>query len=252
MPSDRRSAPLRAVIVDDETPARQLLREYLGDFPGIDLVGECANGFEAVKLLPELKPDLLFLDIQMPKLTGFEVLELIEPPPAVIFATAYDQFALKAFEIHAVDYLLKPFSKERLAEAVDRARERLHHHRKLPVASLATEARGTGTPLERVLIKEGSRVHVIPVDRIDYIEAEDDYVSIHADGKKHLKQQRLTELEGLLDSQRFVRVHRSFIINIDRIARIELYAKDSRVAILKDGRQLQISRSGYEKLKDRL
>ncbi len=252
MPSDRRPAPLRTVIVDDEEPARQLLREYLGDLPGIQLVGECANGFEAVKLLPELKPDLLFLDIQMPKLTGFEVLELVEPPPAVIFATAYDQFALKAFEVRAVDYLLKPFSKERLAEAVDRARERLHHHRKIPVAAIVADARSAHAPLERVLIKDGSRVHVIPADRIDYVEAEDDYVSIHAEGKKHLKQQRLTELEGLLDPQRFVRVHRSFIINIDRIARIELYAKDSRVAILKDGTRLQISRAGYDKLKDRL
>jgi len=240
------------VIVDDEEPARNILREYLASVPGIDVIAECANGFEAVKALTEQQPDLLFLDIQMPKLTGFEVLELVDPPPVVIFATAYDRYALRAFEVHAVDYLLKPFSKERLVEAIDRARERLRHHRRLPVAEIAAAARGSDARLERILIKDGVRVHVIPTERVDYVEAQDDYVAIRSEGKRFLKKQRMTELERQLDPQRFLRVHRSYILNIERIARIELYAKDSRAAILKDGTRLPISRSGYEKLKRRL
>jgi two-component system LytT family response regulator len=188
----------------------------------------------------------------MPKLNGFEVLELIEQQPAVIFATAYDQYALRAFEVHAADYLLKPFSAERLAEALDRVRERIKKHDKLPLQPIIAAARINAIPLERVLIKEGSKVHVIPVDRIDYIEAQDDYISIKTEGKSCLKQQRMAEMEKALDQTKFVRVHRSYILNIERIARIELYAKDSRMAILKDGTKLLISRSGYDKLKTML
>jgi two-component system LytT family response regulator len=238
---------IKTILVDDEEPARLIVREYLSAYPDIEIVSECENGFDAVKAIGELKPDLLFLDIQMPKLDGFEVLDLIEPPPAVIFATAYDQYAVKAFEIHAIDYLLKPFSKERFAEALGHARKRLKTNKPLPVQAMlaATHA----NPIERVLVKSGSKVHVIPVDRIDYIEAQDDYVAIKTDGASHLKQQRMAELEKLLNPQKFVRVHRSYILNVERIARIELYAKDSRVAILKDGAKVQISRAGYDKLK---
>jgi two-component system LytT family response regulator len=243
---------IRTILIDDEEPARIILREYLSAFPDIEITAECSNGFDAVKTIGELDPDLIFLDIQMPKLNGFEVLELIEQQPAVIFATAYDQYALRAFEVHAADYLLKPFSAERLAEALDRVRERIKKHDKLPLQPIIAAARINAIPLERVLIKEGSKVHVIPVDRIDYIEAQDDYISIKTEGKSCLKQQRMAEMEKALDQTKFVRVHRSYILNIERIARIELYAKDSRMAILKDGTKLLISRSGYDKLKTML
>jgi two-component system LytT family response regulator len=240
---------IQTIIVDDEEPARLLLREYLTKRDDIHITAECSNGFEAVKALTELKPDLAILDIQMPKLNGFEVLELVENPPAVIFATAYDQYAVKAFELHAVDYLLKPFSKERLDEALDHVAKRLKTKKTLPIEALAAAAGMKPAILERVLVKDGSKVYVIPADKIDYIEAEDDYVAIKAEGKSHLKQQRMAELEKMLDPAKFVRVHRSSIINLERITRIELYAKDSRLAILKDGTKLFISRAGYDKLK---
>jgi two-component system LytT family response regulator len=243
---------IKTIIVDDEEPARLLLQEYLKQRSDVDLVAECSNGFEAVKAMTELKPDLVILDIQMPKLNGFEVLELVETPPAVIFATAYDQYAVKAFERHAVDYILKPFSKERLDEAVDQVTIRLKKKNALPVETIAADAGMKPAVLERVLVKDGSKVHVIPADKIDYIEAEDDYISIKSEGKSHLKQQRMAELEKMLDPAKFVRVHRSSIINIERIARIELYAKDSRMAILKDGTKILISRAGYDKLKKML
>ena len=240
---------IQTIIVDDEEPARLLLREYLTKRDDINIAAECSNGFDAVKALTELKPDLAILDIQMPKLNGFEVLELVENPPAVIFATAYDQYAVKAFELHAVDYLLKPFSKERLDEALDHVTKRLKTKKTLPIEALAAAAGMKPAILERVLVKDGSKVHVIPADKIDYIEAEDDYVAIKVEGKSHLKQQRMADLEKMLDPAKFVRVHRSSIINLERIARIELYAKDSRMAILKDGTKILISRAGYDKLK---
>jgi len=239
---------LRVVIVDDEPLARAMVRQCIAAHPGVDVVAECANGFEAVKAVTELAPDLLFLDVQMPKLSGFEVLELIGRDVAVIFTTAYDQYALRAFEVHAVDYLLKPFGEQRFAEALSRARERLAAKDSLPVDALVSEARPTQEPLERVLIRDGSKVHVLPVDRIDYVEAQDDYVCFKSDGKSYLKDQTLGSVEASLDPARFVRVHRSYLLNIDRIARVELYAKDSRVAILRDGTRLPVSRAGYARL----
>ncbi|MCC6349591.1 MAG: response regulator [Candidatus Eisenbacteria bacterium] len=246
------------MIVDDELPARALLREYLQAHPDFEVAGECANGFEAVKAISETRPDLAFLDVQMPKLDGFEVLELLDDPPAIVFATAYDEFALKAFEVHAVDYLLKPFGRERLAEALDRVRERL-----APAASggapapgmpsgvrLAAAARPPGQFVERLLVRDGSRVHVIPVDRLDYLEAQDDYVAIHAEGRSWLKHESLADLAEGLDPARFVRTHRSYVLNVERIERLELYARDSRVAILAGGRQVPVSRSGYARLRE--
>ena len=240
---------LTAVIVDDETLAREVLREHVSAHPDIKIVAECPNGFDAVKAITELKPDLLFLDIQMPKLNGFEVLELIDHHPAVIFVTAYDQYALKAFEVHAVDYLLKPFSRERFDEALEHAKEKFMKTKLDPVAEIVSAVRSNNLPLERILVRDGSKVHVIPVETINYIEAQDDYVSIKTETKDYLKQQRMSELDSTLDQTRFIRIHRSYILNIDRLARIELYAKDSRMAILKNGSKLQVSRAGYEKLK---
>lgn len=239
---------LTAVIVDDEELARYYLRELLAALPGIRVVGECANGFEAVKAVAEASPDLLFLDVQMPKLDGFEVLELIDADraPAVIFVTAYDQYAMRAFDAHAVDYLLKPFDAARLARAVERARERVGS-RRLPREVVAA-ARPAGERPQRIVVKDGARVHVIPIAKLDYVEAQDDYVALHSEGKSYLKQQPIGELEAVLDPAVFVRVHRSAIVNLERVARIEPYAKDSRIAILRDGTRLPVSRSGYTRL----
>jgi two-component system, LytTR family, response regulator len=243
------SETIRAVIVDDEELARAIIREHLAECPDIEVAAECSNGFEAVKTVTELQPDLLFLDIQMPKLNGFEVLELLGRDVDVIFVTAYDEYALRAFEVHAVDYLLKPFSPERFAEALARARDRIQKKVRPPVTELVSESRARQRPLERVLVRDGAKVHVIPVEKIDYIEAQDDYVCVKSGGKEYLKQETLGELEGALDPARFIRIHRSYLLNIERLARIELYAKDSRVAILTDGTKLLVSRSGYSRLK---
>lgn len=240
---------VRTLIVDDEALARGVVREHLVPHRAIEIVGESPNGFEAVKAIDELKPDLVFLDIQMPKLNGFEVLEMTDHSPAVIFVTAYDQFAVQAFEVHAVDYLLKPFSPERFAEALDRALDRIRTKTAGRVAEVLTEVRRRSAPLERILVKEGSTVIVIPAEKIDFIEARDDYAAIRTAGKFHLKQQRLADLETLLDDSVFVRIHRSSILNIRLLARIEPYGKDSKMAVLKDGTQLPVSRAGYEKLK---
>ena len=237
--------PLRVVIVDDEPLARAVIREFLKHHPGVEVAAECGNGFDAVKAVSELSPDLMFLDVQMPKLDGFEVLELLGREIAVVFTTAFDKYALRAFEVHAVDYLLKPFDEKRFAEALSRARARIQASETMPVEELVAEARPRQSPLERVLIRDGSQVHVIPVERIDYVEAQDDYVCFKADGKDHLKDQTMGAVESLLDPARFVRIHRSYLLNIERIARVELYAKDSRVAILRDGRRLPVSRAGY-------
>ena len=239
----------RAVIVDDEELARRVLRELLRAHNEVEVVAECANGFEAVKAVAELKPDLLFLDVQMPKLDGFEVLELIAEGPAVIFVTAYDQYALRAFEAHAVDYLLKPFGADRLKVALERTKERLGG--KLPPpAELAAAARPPAQYLERIVVKDGSRVHIIPVSKLDYAEAQDDYVALAVEGKKHLKQQTLSNLEKALDPERFLRIHRSYIVNLDRLGKVEPYGKDTHVVILTTGAQLPVSRSGYARLRE--
>jgi len=241
---------LRVVIVDDEEPARMAVRQDLEAVGGVEILGECANGFEAIKAVTELKPDLLILDVQMPKLDGFEVLEVIGREVPVVFITAFDEFALRAFEVHAVDYLLKPCSIDRLREALTRARAR----KALSVTPTALRhaARRPGSPLERVIIRDGADVHVLPVGKIDYVEAQDDYVSFQTQGRALLKEQTLSELETQLDPRRFVRIHRSYILNIERLAKVELYAKDSRVAILQNGTTLPVSRSGYQRLQQLL
>lgn len=243
---------MRVLVVDDETLARSILIEHLGKVPDVEVVGQAANGFEAVKLTEELNPELIFLDIQMPKLSGFEVLELLaERAPAVIFTTAFDEYALRAFEVHAVDYLLKPVEPSRLSAAVERAAERLRNRTPPPSAQeLSAAARPPGRALERVLIRHEGRVHVLPLERIDFIEAQDDYLSFAIQGKRLRKQQTMSELESQLDGTRFVRIHRSFILNIERLARIDLYGKDSWLAILADGSKLPMSRTGHAKLKE--
>src|SRR5215831_9025825 len=246
------SKKIRAVIVDDEELARQVLREFLARHTDIELIAECANGFEAVKTVAERKPDLVFLDIQMPKLDGFEVLELIGGDTTVIFVTAHDNYAIRAFEVHAVDYLLKPVAEERLAAALERAKERLGKPQPQHVSAseLAASARPTAQYLDRIPVRDGARVFIVPVAKLDYVEAQDDYVALVSEGKKHLKQQTITALEGVLDPARFMRVHRSYIVNLERVVRVEPYTKDSHVAVLSNGTQLPVSRAGYARLRE--
>lgn len=246
--------PLRVLLVDDEAPARALLREYLDAEEGLEVIAECPNGFEAVKAVTLLSPDLVFLDIQMPKLNGFEVLELLSPAPPVVFCTAHDEYALRAFEAHAVDYLLKPVGRERFREALARVRARLGRGAEpAPEAAraLAAAARPAGTFAGRILVRDGVHVQIIPAAQIDFLEAQDDYVAIHAGDKTWLKTTTLSGLAADLDPERFIQIHRSCVLNIDRLARVELVGKDSRVAILKDGRELPMSRSGYARLRER-
>jgi two-component system LytT family response regulator len=246
------SPTLRVVIVDDEEPARMALRHALGILGGVEVLAECENGFEAVRVVTELQPDLLFLDVQMPKLNGFEVLELVGRDVAVVFTTAYDEYALKAFDVHAVDYLLKPFGPERLGAALKRARDRLARREPLHNQELAAAARPPGSASSRVLVRDGSRVHVIPVDKIEYVQAQDDYVSFRSEGKDYLKDQTLGQVEATLDAAKFVRIHRSYVLNLSWLARVELDARENRIAVLNDGRKLPVSRSGYQRLTDRL
>jgi two-component system, LytTR family, response regulator len=239
---------ITVLIVDDEDLARLVLRELIQTRPEIVVAAECANGFEAVKAVAEHKPDLIFLDVQMPKLSGFDVLELIGTDTAVIFVTAYDQFAMRAFEVHAVDYLLKPIGRERFEAALERAKSRIGE--KLPpAADLAAAARAPKQFLERIVVRDGTRVTLIPIRKLDYAEAQDDYVALASEGKKHLKQQTIASLETCLDPEQFVRIHRSYVVNFEKVVRIEPYGKDSRVAILADGTRLPVSKAGYARLK---
>jgi two-component system LytT family response regulator len=239
-------------IVDDEPLARAIIREYLATMADVEIVAECANGFEAVKVVSEQRPDLLLLDIQMPKLDGFEVLELVGHDVAVVFVTAYDQYAIRAFEVHAVDYLLKPFSSERLGEALTRARARMQRGERGPVEALSAAARPPASRGGRVLVRDGPRVHVLPPDKIAYVQAQDDYVSYRCGGKDYLKEQTLGEVEATLDPAKFVRIHRSYLLNLEHLARIETGERDNRVAILTDGQRLPVSRAGYARLSNRL
>ncbi|GGY42702.1 DNA-binding response regulator [Pseudoduganella albidiflava] len=240
---------MRLIVVDDEPLARGVAREYLAAHPDIEIVAECANGFEAVKAITELAPDLVLLDIQMPKLDGFEVAELVGGKTRLIFATAFDQYAIRAFEIHALDYLLKPFSQERFDKALAHARASLASALPRQEAAVREAAAARDRPLGRVLIRDGAKVHVIRAEAIAWIEAQDDYVQIHAGGKAYLKNGALGELEAQLDPGRFLRIHRSYLVNVEHVARIEPAGRDSHAAILADGTRLPISRSGYQKIR---
>lgn len=242
---------IRAILVDDEEPARAIVREFLAAHEDVEIVAECANGFEAVKAVAEHAPDLLLLDIQMPKLDGFEVLSLLERSPIVVFVTAYDEYALRAFEVHALDYLLKPFSEERFASVMTRVREQLARPVRPTASALGASLRNK--PLQRIIVRsDDGTIQVIPVSRVDFVEASDDAIVIVTGGSRLQKQQAIGDLAGDLDPARFVRIHRSYLLNIDRLEKVELYAKDSRVAILRDGTRLPVSRSGYARLRELL
>ena len=238
---------LRVVIVDDEELARSLVREHLAAHLDVEVVAECANGLEAIEAVAEHSPDLLFLDVQMPRLTGFETLELLEPRPAVVFVTAYDRHAVKAFEVNAVDYLLKPFSKERFDAALAKARALLSSGAKGPDPSiLAAAARPEGAPLERIAVREGTRVTLLPVDSVEWAKAEDDYVLIRSGGRNHLKHQTLGDLAAQLPGARFVRVHRSWVVNVGRLSSLE----EGKTAVMVDGERVPVSRAGAARLKE--
>jgi two-component system LytT family response regulator len=245
--------PVKALIIDDEQLARTLIRNYLKDYPTVHIIGECENGFEGARMIADLKPDLVFLDIQMPKLTGFEMLELIEDPPEIIFITAHNDFAIRAFELNAVDYLLKPYSKERLISAIQKATERIQSNSKegdLKINQLLQQP--LTQKIERIVVKTGTKIKVIPIDKIVYFESQDDYIMIHTEEGKHLKQGTMKYYEDNLDDSKFIRVHRSYIVRIDQVVQLEPYAKDSYIVKLKNGISLKISRSGLKTLKEKL
>jgi two-component system LytT family response regulator len=242
---------IRALIIDDEELARELIKNYLKNQSGIEVVGECENGFEGARSIAELKPDLVFLDIQMPKLNGFELLELIDTPPEIIFITAHNEFAIRAFEMNAVDYLLKPYSQDRLIAAVEKAREKiLTGGEKAKINQLIQQP--LTEKLERIVVKSGTKIKVIPVDRILYLEAQDDYIMVYTDEGKHLKQGTMKYYEDHLDPSRFIRVHRSYIVSIEQVVQLEPYAKDNYIVKMKKGTALKISRNGLKNLRDKL
>lgn len=244
------SEKIRTIIVEDEELARNLLKSFLKEVENIEVVAECENGFEGVKMINELKPDLVFLDIQMPKITGFEMLELLEHKPHIIFATAYDQYALKAFEYNAADYLLKPYSKVRLNEAIEKVAERIANEgSESEVADKVSEF-----PLEeyldRIVVKDRHKINIIPVDEVRYIESMDDYVMIYTAGSRHMKQKTMKYFEGALHPNHFVRIHRSYIVKVEEINEIQQYEKESYVVILHDKTKLKVSKTGYKNLKE--
>ena len=239
----------KIILIDDEPLARVLVREYLEDFPELEVVAECGDGFEGLKAIALHQPDLLFLDIQMPKINGFEMLELVSEQPAVIFTTAYDEYALKAFETNALDYLLKPFSKERFQQAINKWLQN-------PTMNSASKVSLTEIPNKqpeeqnRIVIKDGSEISIIPTSELEYLEAYDDYVKIHHKGKVHLKKKTMNYFEQLLNPAIFIRIHRSYILNINELAKIESFEKNSYLAILRSGKRIPISRTAYAPLKE--
>ena len=243
---------IRTLIIEDEVLARNLLNTYLGEIEDIEILGECENGFEGVKSINELKPDLVFLDIQMPKITGFEMLELVDHHPEIIFTTAYDQYALKAFDYNAADYLLKPFSKDRLSGAVEKVRERLSKQTEHEdIVDKINNFPRDGF-LDRVVVKDRHKIHIIPTDQIRYIESLDDYVLIYTRDGRFMKQKTMHYFESMLDPHNFSRIHRSYIVRVDQIAQLQQYEKESYVAILHDKTKLKVSKSGYKNLKEML
>ena len=241
---------IRTIIVEDEELARNLLKSFLNSLENIEFLQECENGFEGVKMINELKPDLVFLDIQMPKITGFEMLELLDHKPEIIFTTAYDQYALKAFDYNAADYLLKPFSKDRLVSAVAKVEERLLQ--KEPKTEVIEKLANfpKGEYLDRIVVKDRHKINIIPVDKVRYFESMDDYVLIYTGEGRHLKQKTMKYFESALDPKEFIRIHRSYIVKVDEIAEIQQYEKESYIVILHNKEKLKVSKTGYKKIKE--
>ena len=239
----------RVLIIGDEPLARMVVREYLQGMSGFEIVQECSDGFEGIKAINQHHPDLIFLDVQMPKINGFEMLELLEQQPAVIFATAFDEYAIKAFEAHAVDYLLKPFSKERFEKAIEKYLSQNNTQVQKQTDQLLEAVALSNGRHERIVVKTGTKVKIIPVQDVLYLEADDDYVNIHTHEGSYLKNRTMSFFEQMLNAQQFVRVHRSYIVSVQEITRIDPYEKDAHLAILKSGTKIPVSKSGYTKLK---
>jgi two-component system LytT family response regulator len=268
---------IKAIIIDDEPLARMIVQEYLQSYPQIEVMQECGDGFEGIKAIQQHHPDLIFLDIQMPKINGFEMLELVEDPPAVIFTTAFDEYAIRAFENHAVDYLLKPFTKQRFDKAVSKWLDQYTLHASARSGAEAPPADASSSPDEgtpgasvstgnrtrelldtaahspsqqqRVVVKTGGKIKIIPVEDIHYLEASDDYVKIHTHNGAFLKNKTMNYFEQVLDPNHFVRTHRSYILNVQQVTRIDPYEKDSHLCVLQSGAQVPVSKAGYVKLK---
>jgi two-component system LytT family response regulator len=245
---------IRTVIIDDEAPARDIIRHYLKDLDYIDVITECSDGFSGLKTISLMKPDLVFLDIQMPRLTGIEMLEVVTEKPEVIFTTAYDQFAIRAFELNAVDYLLKPFPKRRFLEAVKKAADKIQSGagNTEPASQILAKKPEQAPPVNRIVVRKGNAINLIAVENVKYVEAQDDYVMIYHTEGKALKQQTMKFYEDNLSKTDFVRVHRSYIVRVAEIKRIEPYGKDNHVAVLKSGDKLPVSRTGFSLLKEEL
>jgi two-component system, LytTR family, response regulator len=244
------------LIVDDEEPARRLLLEYLSHTPEVRVVGTAKNGLEAIELARTESPELILLDIDMPGLDGFETLPFLPPTSVVIFVTAYDEYALRAFEVNAVDYLLKPVSLERFSEALQRAALRiergLEHGETRPGLKVRDDARPEGRPLERIVIRDGSKIEVVVADEIEYLAAQDDYVEVFFRGRSSLSPETLASLEANLNPSTFIRVHRSYMINLNFLDRVETHGPSKKVAILRGDRQVPMSRAGDARLRARL
>lgn len=240
----------KVVIIDDELLARSIVKEYLQSHPELELVEECGDGFAGLKSIQQHKPDLIFLDIQMPKINGFEMLELIEEPPAVIFTTAFDEYAIKAFESHAIDYLLKPFDQQRFDRAIAKWGNQKDKLIEKATKELLDDVSLAPSQSNRIVIKDGSKIKIIPAQDILYLEAADDYVKVHTKDGYFLKNKTMAHFEKALDTTQFARTHRSYIINLSQITRIDPYEKDGHVAILRNGTKVPVSRSGYSKLKE--
>lgn len=241
---------MKAVIIDDEPLARAIVAEYLQGFPQLKIAAECGDGFEGVKAIQQHKPDVVFLDVQMPKINGFEMLELVAEPPAVIFTTAFDEYAIRAFEAHAVDYLLKPFSPGRFARAVEKMlAQTTQGIQKKAVEDLVQRGPQSPSQAERIVIKDGGKIKIINVHQINYIEAADDYVKIHTGDGVYLKAKTMGFYETALPSETFVRTHRSYLVNVHNITRIDPYEKESHLAVLRTGEKIPVSKAGYAKLK---
>nr|WP_294874143.1 LytTR family transcriptional regulator DNA-binding domain-containing protein [uncultured Pedobacter sp.] len=240
---------IRTILIDDEPLARDIVKHYLSDFPNIEVVAECNDGFEGIKAITQHQPDFIFLDIQMPKINGFEMLELVEKPPAVIFTTAFDEYAIKAFEVNAVDYLLKPIEKSRFDLAMQKLPSRLSNNGDESTRELLDSAALSPTQNNRVVVKKNGVIKIIAVSDIHYLEADDDYVKMSTvEGIFH-KNKTMSFFEQTLDSAQFIRIHRSYIINLAQVTKIELKEKDSYIVLLKSDIWLPVSKTGYVKLK---
>lgn len=245
---------IKVMIVDDEKLARDIVKNYLDKHDNLEFLGECTNGFEGIKGINEKKPDIIFLDIQMPKITGFEMLELLDHQPEIIFTTAFDQYAIKAFEVNATDYLLKPFPLDRFNDALSKAIEKVKTNRtsQNDYTELISSVNSSLEYLNRIVVKSNQKISIIPTTKISVLEAQDDYVMIHSELGKHLKKQTMKYYEEHLDGNTFFRVHRSYIVNINDVKGMELFEKESYKITMNDGTKIPVSRSGYGKIKELL